>query len=536
MDAIAQAVRLPLNIYLLKNDIADLSSALELSSFPEKIPIAIGQDISADLLIAHTEGIPLWLKSLSQLSDRVSIRSTASTISGLLIVPVGARKCAITFGHAWQKIKPKLIEPNFGVRCVLNLAERNALRAIRRDRIAEDFIQAIEQIPDSDEIDRFGIDVERDILRGVKAKVQAGLEFGSWVAGGDSFKTSVDLKSESLICFLERCLTLWGLAHYKKDFSWVDNIAPIRDEALEAQLSEALVTAIADDHEKFVLCIPDLLAWDDFDIFSFQPKRKKHAPCADCLEFGMWLKWWGRKGATLNLAALENNYIYAYKDDGSPVQRWSVLSCIHGMLKHEKDNYLVHSGHWFRVDHAFVERINKRVASIPEATIALPAPALKEKEGDYNLRAAGESGGTLLRIDRKLIGHGGGKSRFEVCDLFTDNGHLICVKPWGQASGSLSHLFAQARISIQLLNNDPIYRQKTRDMIASVDKGFALVWEIICENPKEAEVVLAVMRGCPKESLPFFAKLALVNCIDDLQNMRFKASFVALPTKMTTEH
>ena len=40
------------------------------------------------------------------------------------------------------------------------------------------------------------MDLEKDLLRGVKATIDPNLNFGSWVAGGDSFKASVDLSSE----------------------------------------------------------------------------------------------------------------------------------------------------------------------------------------------------------------------------------------------------------------------------------------------------------------------------------------------------
>lgn len=529
MDAHEPVARLPLNIYLLKADVENPEVALELSAFLGRVDLRISQDSVVQLYVSRTEGVPQWLSTLSQLAESETPKISASSISGLLLVPVEGRVCAITFGHAWQKMKPKFIEPNFGIRCVLNLAERNSLRAIKRDRVSEDFIQAIEQIPDSDEIDRFGMDVERDLLRGIKAKVQSSKEFGAWVAGGDSFKASVDLTAESIHGFLSRCISLWMRTDYQKEFAWVDNISPVRDDVLEFSLMEALVAAIKVDHSKFVLCIPDLLAWDDFDLFAFQAKKKGHAPCADNLDLEMWVNWCLGKGEVVDLATLSSNHIYAYKDDGSPVQRWPVIACVHGMLEKDSEHYLVHGGHWFRVNKDFVARINKRVNSIEKSSIELPLPKVKEKEGDYNLRVANASSGTILWMDKKLVSHGGGKSRFEVCDLFTDNGHLICVKPWGQASGSLSHLFAQARVSVQLMNNDPEYREKARNMIAGVDEGFATIWEVVCDDPKEAEVVLAVMRCCPKEALPFFAKLALVNCVDDLRDMRFKATFLELP-------
>jgi hypothetical protein len=41
---------------------------------------------------------------------------------------------------------------------------------------------------------------------------------------------------------------------------------------------------------------------------------------------------------------------------------------------------------------------------------------------------------------------------------------------------------------------------------------------------------LGVMQGCPKEDLPFFAKLSLVDCHKNLQQMRFKATYLKIDT------
>jgi uncharacterized protein (TIGR04141 family) len=79
-----------------------------------------------------------------------------------------------------------------------------------------------------------------------------------------------------------------------------------------------------------------------------------------------------------------------------------------------------------------------------------------------------------------------------------------------------------------LINNDHEYRAKVRKYVEGVNPAFVLSWDYVCEEPKDAEVVLATLRGCAKEALPFFAKLSLVSCVEDLRRMRFKASYLAV--------
>lgn len=524
----AKNVRIPLNTYLLKGDAEQATQYVDLSDLPYHANIVLEEGQEASLHYGIKSSAPDWLSILATLTSSPINELHGASVSGILLTKADGRLLAITFGHAWQKIRSHGVEPNFGIRCVLNLAEEDSLRAIRRDRVADESIQAIEQIPDSDDIYRFGIDIEKDLLRGVKAKINEELNFGAWVAGADSFKASVDLDSETIYSYLQRCIALYSKDDYKKKFKWIDNISPVRDEQIQHELCLALAAKLAETDTGMTLCVPDLLQWDDHDFFSFERKKKSQAACANYLNLEQWVGFATSGDKTITCETLHESRIYAYKQGGVISNSWPVIQCIHGLVLLGDKSYLAHAGHWFELNTDFVEQTNKRIAKIAESSVTLPATKLAEKEGDYNMRVASESGGALLLMDKKLIQHGGGKSRIEVCDLFMDTGHLICVKPWGGASGSLSHLFLQAKNSVQLINNDDEYREKVRAYISKQNEGFSLVWELICENPKDAEVVLAIMRGCSKEALPFFAKLSLVDCVDELQKMRFKASYLAI--------
>lgn len=527
------SARFPLNVYMLRGGREAAIKHVSLTGFPHTLHVRLDNDVVGTLYYGQSSSMPDWLKFFSALSEDVvdpDVRS--ASVSGILLVEIEARVFALTFGHAWQKIKQSGMEPNFGIRCVLNLAEKDSLRAIRRDRVAEDSIQAIEQIPDSDEIERFGMDVEKDLLRGVKAKIDPSCNFGVWVAGADSFKASIDLKVESLNQYLIRCLRLWEKDTYQRNFRWIDNISAIRDELLEVRLIEAVVDRVSKKDSAFSLCVPDLLSWDDHDFFSFSRKRRGQLPCANHLDLSHWVETVISEDGRITSSSLFDRSIVAYRNGDVFGGSWPVISCLHGMVNLDGKIYLLHAGHWYELNENFVDEINRKISSIGVSDIQLPPVRMREKEGEYNFRVAKESGGAVLWMDKKLICHGGGKSRIEVCDLFTDHAKIICVKPWGEKSGSLSHLFFQAKISIQLINNDPTYCEKVRAYIESVNSGFAWVWQFICEDPKDAEVILAVLRGPEKEKLPFFAKLSLVDTISDLRGMRFKATYLAVPVQL----
>jgi uncharacterized protein (TIGR04141 family) len=516
--------KFPLNIFLLregaKPDVGeDLPYAVELN---------IGGEQPALLRYGLTSGQPPWLVTLSALAvQKNTVVPDVGSVSGILVARIQDRDFCATFGHAWQKLRARPVESNFGIRCVLNLASEDSLRAIRRDRVAEETIQAIEQIPDQDGIETFGLDVEKDLLRGVKARVPEDAGFGVWVAGGDSFKATIDLNKETIASFLERVLKLWVKDDYKRKFDWVDNIQPVREDGLIEALTSSLVTTLLSSTAGFSLCAPELLSWDDFDYFSYEKKKKGQEPTASYLDIDHWLGYMKGKHPAMDVDLFIESNIYAFGAEGERSDKWPVLSCINGTLVHNGQTYLLHAGSWYFLSTDFVAKVNEKVAKIPEAGLVLPAVGLKEKEGPYNERASKEAG--LLLMDKKLIMHGGGKSRLEVCDLLSEDAHLVCVKPWGAASESLSHLFLQARHSVTLINNDDVYRVSVRKYIDGVDAKYGLTWEYLCENPKDAEVVLAILRGCKKEDLPFFAKLSLIDCFDELGRMRFRCSYSAVP-------
>lgn len=132
--------RFPLSLYKLRDGITEPAGFVDVSGFPFSADISIGEGV-ATLHYGMSMGTPRWLQSLAAAAVTPLQELQASAVSGVLLAHVNQRHFALTFGHAWQRVKHTGIEPNFGIRCVLNLAKADSLRAIRRDRVADTFIQ-----------------------------------------------------------------------------------------------------------------------------------------------------------------------------------------------------------------------------------------------------------------------------------------------------------------------------------------------------------------------------------------------------------
>lgn len=514
-----------LTLYLLEKGIYP-PAALSLDGYHPAFKIKIAEFESADVYLKESGSPPEWLLDLGKISSTTPPEVYTSNLKGLFFVRVKQYWMAATFGHAWQMLSTSEIVRDFGVRCVLNLASSHSLRSIRRNRIASSAIQAIEQIPDSDDITRFGMDIEQDLLSGVKAKIDDCHGFGPSASGTSSLKVDVNTTKESIRSACERAFKIYHRQAYLRTFDWFDKIKPERRQNVINKLDQRLARAVSMRVKSINMCTPDLTAWDEFDLISYSPKKPKAKPVSQPLDPIQWRNSTGIK--RINVTSLKEKKIYAYRNDGSTLtSSWPVYNCLYANIRIGKDLFTINNGSWYKLDDNFVARIDKEVQGIRNEKYRLPKQIRNSKlnletEGDYNLRVSKNFSSRYALMDKKLItivGH----STIEVCDLLRRDKALVCVKPWGGKSASLSHLFQQAIVSAQLISESKQYSQAIRSKIQS--PGFQLVWDKVCEDDNRPKFLLATLRGIPKESLPFFAKVALVNCAKTLRQMRCDVSY-----------
>jgi uncharacterized protein (TIGR04141 family) len=167
---------------------------------------------------------------------------------------------------------------------------------------------------------------------------------------------------------------------------------------------------------------------------------------------------------------------------------------------------------------AAVERLTKPMPALP--------PYEDASEGAYNARVARECRGVVL-VDKKMLCHGGGPSRIEFCDLFTDAKQMIHVKRYC-GSQTLSHLFAQGSVGVHLLLND-------REFRAKLDALLPRSHRVGVERPdaREYELVYAIVDGSRRsiaEALPFFSRLTLRNAARQIEALGCRVSATMIRT------
>jgi len=515
---------LPLNIYLLKKGRLP-DKQINLSDFRPTISIPVDRNYFSTLYFKVSGSEPEWITSLKSLANSDTDFAKSASPQAILFIRHKQRWFVATFGHAWQKVASAEIEPDFGTRCVLNIAKPESLSSIRRDRVADSSIQAIEQIPESDDISRFGMDVERDILRGVKAKIDKSYKFGHLVVGGDSFKGTIDLSSDSIGAFCRRALKCYGKKDIAVNFPWFDKIKPVVDDKIIESLEKRLAKSISLRVKSITLSVPELMAWDEFDAYSFTKSKRGQLPLSEPLTIEQWRN--AHVTGKVVPSTLRSSFVYAYKAGQSHLARkWDVRQCVNATIRLKGETYITQLGKWYKVDNNFVEEVQTRVGQIPSEKMSFPKLRhAGESEGDYNKRIGISFSSRYYYLDKDLI-HVVGRNSIEVCDLLRFDGSMICLKPWGGRSQDLSHLFQQAIVSGQLLADHPPFVTGVSSKI--LNPGFKAIWDKEAARKSGARFVLAIIRGVPKERLPFFAQVALVTCFRNLREMRFDVSYAVI--------
>ena len=213
---------------------------------------------------------------------------------------------------------------------------------------------------------------------------------------------------------------------------------------------------------------------------------------------------------------------------------WPLFRCLLFETKVQRKRYVLSAGEWYRIAATLVEEVNDDVRAIPIASRQLPhvnrIGGRVEREGDYNERVAGADPGLSL-LDRKLVRCRGAATLIEACDLVSEAGELIHVKP-RSGSSTLSHLFWQARVSAEALLGDEQFRTEVRRKLADQNPAWIDRFPQHRPDPSSHEIVFALLGTNEQrvaDGLPFFSQLTLSRTSRYLRSTGFNVSQLGVP-------
>lgn len=458
------------------------------------------------------------------------------------------RYFVLTFGYGRTLINRSAIEERFGLKCVLNSVKNDTLRAIHFADVSGSAKRSSEQLSRIGDIDDFAIDTERNLLSQVTAKCGEDELLCGTVTGGDSLAVTKEIDIDNVQEFLKSLYELFCQETYKKDFDWVDNIAPVKDPALEQKLWDESIRQIAnysyndDSQHDLWMAVPDIINWDEiegFQIGSQTDKNKRPVLHDDVLLADVIRSF---KKPIASIEQLKNRRITAIsRNDDMTYRHWQAHKCLVGELTYDSKSYCVISGVWYEIQSDYLEKINadfrdtsaSEIQFIPyDASENMKTEEIKgfggkliklQYEGKYNLkleRSLNFNKECALLMDRRLVSYGGKNSRIEFCDVLTNNGKRIHVKQY-TGSETMSHLFNQGLVSASMEKDAADYARLVDDKIKQIGKheSISSIEQFqLALNPIH-EVVFAIVRKRDNRDLPFFSKVALCSVKKQLKRM-----------------
>lgn len=462
--------------------------------------------------------IPKWLYLLEKGTDAQLDELKNQSTRAMIIIKHKDNTFVFCFGFGRYLIKEEVIVKDFGMKVVLNSVDINKLRSIDTAKISETTLHSRMQTTKNTSFNSFGIDVTRDFLKAVTGEPD-DTSFGSVISGKDALYFNYDFEDDfsrfKLIC--EHLEEKYDSEVYKENFDWIDNLKIINDRILKGNLDANLITSLnSKNNDEIHLSPPEIFDWNDIRGFSFNPKGEKY----ENLNID---NYYEKTKGDLTVEKVKKHKIYAWNNDDQQTQEWKVYNCLVYETEFNDETYVLTMGEWFKVDDDFVSVVSNYIRDIPHSLLTLPECKVKEKEGEYNDRVGREIT-NIITLDRKNVMFRG--SPIEICDLLTEEGQFVHVKPW-KSSSTLSHLFSQGKISAELMLQDDSFRQSSKNKISEIDSNYAKCIDDNLYDPTQIEIVYAIIDSSDKElynRLPFFSKLNLMQSTKYLTSLRYNVT------------
>ena len=514
-----------LSILLAKEEFTD---PRQMVVNPDKLEwISYGKDtIAQELAFRFSANPPNWLSFVNEdLAAEISDKYNFSN-SALVFIRYDDRFFILTFGHGRSMVEQGCFVRDFGLRTVINAVDPDRLRSVDSAETESTTRQTRSQTSRASSPIEFGLDVTRDILRSVSGDTleEYQKDLGKTITGKDSLQITANVNLSKLDGVLKRILECYKSNRYKQNFDWIDNLREEKDPRVISELNEALVNDLNKEHlEKCHLAVPEIYEPGTYDGFSYISKEGENHVDLDIRDAISDLK---KKNEVITLNRLKKSRVYLIQSGLGSFQKWSIYECIVYETDSNDSRFVLAMGNWYCIDNDFVRRVTSDVRAISDLE-TLPTSRREWEEKIYNEHLSNAISGSIL-LDRDLVRCDGARTSIEFCDVLTSDRKIIHVKK-KSSSSTLSHLFAQGRISAVALLSDKQVLSDLRKKISAKGKDPDVYFPKNGNdlNSKEFTVVFAIIDSSPHEldvSLPFFSLLNLRQAERTIRLFGFKVA------------
>lgn len=508
-----------LSIYLLKDEIKDFKQALKDNIYIQK-EYDFNHEIPAEgkiILGATKSSEPHWKELLQAAIDEELPDLNNISNRAIVFFLIDDRIFALPFGYGKHLLKEEAIDRDFGLKTALNVVNADKLVSIDKANLDDLTVLTRTQISRKARPETFSIDIIKDLLKSVTGEPSALLleNIGKIITGNEGVSIIPTIDFKDIPKNLKDLKKAFESERYKERFDWIDNIKPERDPSVLESLRQSMVNDLSNKNdENLHLAPPFLIDWEAFEGFSYTRTGDLET------EFEIENFYEQREsdldGLDWNKLLRLKIYIkYGDEDERYSFNLWRFLNY---QTTLDDNIYVFALAKWYKVNKTYSDELIEYVNQIEESDLLFIDCDKGINEAEYNEQLANSQEYFKL-LDKDLVRSDLSRSGIEVCDVLSDSMEFIHVK-FRRSSATLSHLFAQGKISAFALRRDKTFRKNLRAKLNQLGLDRDLVpIESRLVQARNYTITFALIEKKSRsfvESLPFFSLLNFRITAEDL--------------------
>lgn len=526
----SKPVTYPLNIYRLTDCDGESFDPFVIIEGVCQSEIEIPKINKAKIFFKEKKDIsPKWKKLAKQyLSNSEGVadkfNQLGNSIAGMLIIlemsnEEGNAIYAVSYGSGHHILNNTYIEERFGIKCALNSAKSSKIKSIDYKSFSRNQLTHRIQAGNSTDILECGINSNGDFLSAITCDIDEGYNLGKKITGKDKLGLTLKYDFSDFYDLLSQIEKIYKSDSYKAHYPWVDNLKEVKNKTKIKHLTKSLLEVIGKknvDSDNISLVLPDIIDYEKIITFKYNINRTSEFPDIVLSDYFKL-----KNENTITLEDIKKDEIIACDDSGNAVDRWKIWKCLYCELDDNMAKFIFSHGKWFEVEKEFVNALNEDIENIPDCLLKFSNwESTHRTESEYNTFICEQN--PWFFADKKLIQHGGSHSKIELCDIISDQQHLIHVKKYS-GSAILSHLFSQGLISAELLKTDVTFCDKVKESFPNDSLSLNQYGTV---DSSKYEIVFAIVTKSKKTAaeLPLFGKLVLRHVYKSLIGLGYKVS------------
>ncbi|MGW7382929.1 TIGR04141 family sporadically distributed protein [Streptomyces sp. NPDC054794] len=443
-----------------------------------------------------------WCEPMSRTTG-IAVNESVRRTAAVLLLAIDDTVYAIGCDQGYRLIPEHLKDKRFGLSFAIRQMDPNMIRGA----VSRSLGQArtdISLVPGGAPVPVLGIRDHSRIVRSLGGYLddlpltRSRYTRGKAVSaqGGCGLRIALGVEPEALLSDLRTIARICREDIPNQELEFVDHIVPVGDATTLDALDQALDDRLgrpADGRISIAVPSEHHAAYTEATTYMTQINSSGALRSSD-FDLGYVLTRARLAPPGRRLKALREGTVTLARDRGAravdTLAVTSALSWLEAGISLGSRRFFLMDGEWYEAGAAYVEECQATVRALfsPSPSVSLPSWVGGESENDYNNRVADDRRGWLCLDTKNVANPLRARDQVEICDLLMPDGTLILVKRAG-GSGPLSHLFSQARVAVELLQESAQVRVDFTAKVARLSGGEC----VLPEDFTPRRIVLAVL-------------------------------------------